>query len=60
MNTRLVEIVDRLKSPRIFVLGDLILDRYVWGSVHRVSPKPRCRSSTCNGRTIDPGGPRTW
>jgi D-beta-D-heptose 7-phosphate kinase/D-beta-D-heptose 1-phosphate adenosyltransferase len=39
MNNRLVEAVEKLRSPRIFVLGDLILDRYVWGSVQRVSPE---------------------
>ena len=39
MNTRLLEALSRLKKPRILVLGDLILDRYVWGSVHRVSPE---------------------
>src|SRR5882672_4348162 len=39
MNTRLVEIVGRLKKPRVFVLGDLILDKYVWGSVSRISPE---------------------
>jgi hypothetical protein len=33
MNNRLVEIVGRLGAPRVFVLGDLILDKYVWGSV---------------------------
>jgi len=36
---RLLEVLPRLKTPRLFVAGDLILDRYVWGSVHRVSPE---------------------
>ena len=39
MHGRLAGIVERLSSPRLFVLGDLILDRYVWGAVHRVSPE---------------------
>ena len=33
------KIADRFPSCRIAVLGDLILDRYVWGSVDRISPE---------------------
>ena len=25
--------------PRIMVIGDLILDEYIWGSVSRISPE---------------------
>jgi len=32
-------IVDRFPACSIGVLGDLILDRYVWGSVDRISPE---------------------
>src|SRR5262245_1897968 len=39
MASRLVEAVRRLRSPRILVVGDLILDRYVWGDVNRISPE---------------------
>lgn len=39
MMDRLLELIDRLGSPRVFVLGDLILDRYIWGSVSRISPE---------------------
>lgn len=39
MNDRLADLVAKLARPRIFVLGDLILDRYVWGTVERVSPE---------------------
>lgn len=35
----LVELLDRLGSPRILVLGDLMLDRYTWGNADRVSPE---------------------
>jgi D-beta-D-heptose 7-phosphate kinase/D-beta-D-heptose 1-phosphate adenosyltransferase len=33
----LLEIVENLGSPRILVLGDAILDRYIWGDAERVS-----------------------
>src|SRR5436190_15336212 len=56
MNTRLIEIVGRLRSPRIFVLGDLILDRYVWGSVHRVSPEAPVQILNVTREEFRPGG----
>jgi D-beta-D-heptose 7-phosphate kinase/D-beta-D-heptose 1-phosphate adenosyltransferase len=32
-------ILSQLGKPRILVLGDLILDRYIWGDVERTSPE---------------------
>ena len=29
----------KIGSPRILVVGDLILDRYTWGNADRVSPE---------------------
>jgi D-beta-D-heptose 7-phosphate kinase/D-beta-D-heptose 1-phosphate adenosyltransferase len=37
MNARLVELVRHLGRPKVVVLGDLILDRYVWGDAERIS-----------------------
>jgi rfaE bifunctional protein kinase chain/domain len=36
---RLVEILDRLMGVRVMVIGDIMLDRYVWGLVSRISPE---------------------
>jgi D-beta-D-heptose 7-phosphate kinase/D-beta-D-heptose 1-phosphate adenosyltransferase len=33
----LVELVQRLGSPRVLVVGDVMLDRYVWGNAERIS-----------------------
>lgn len=33
------KVLDQLKSPSILVIGDVILDRYIWGNVDRVSPE---------------------
>ena len=33
------EILDRLKGHHIMVIGDVMLDRYLSGSVHRISPE---------------------
>ena len=38
----LSNLIDRLQSqkvPRIGVLGDVILDKYLWGRVDRISPE---------------------
>jgi D-beta-D-heptose 7-phosphate kinase/D-beta-D-heptose 1-phosphate adenosyltransferase len=56
MNTRLADIVGRLKVPRIFVLGDLILDKYVWGSVSRISPEAPVPVVNVKGEEYRPGG----
>ena len=33
------EIIDQLKTVKILVIGDYMLDRYLWGSVERISPE---------------------
>jgi len=35
----LIDLVDRLGRPRILVVGDLMLDRYVFGDAERISPE---------------------
>ncbi len=37
--TRLQTLYDRFAGKRIAVIGDLMLDRYFWGSVARISPE---------------------
>ena len=36
---RLRELTGRFEQLRVLVIGDAILDRYVWGSVDRISPE---------------------
>lgn len=36
---RLDELVRRFGRVRVLVVGDLMLDRFVWGRVHRISPE---------------------
>jgi D-beta-D-heptose 7-phosphate kinase/D-beta-D-heptose 1-phosphate adenosyltransferase len=35
----LIEVLSSLGRPRMLVIGDLILDEYVWGGVERISPE---------------------
>jgi D-beta-D-heptose 7-phosphate kinase/D-beta-D-heptose 1-phosphate adenosyltransferase len=37
MTFELIDEMERLGPPRILVIGDLILDRYVWGDAERIS-----------------------
>lgn len=37
MSTDLLNLVHRLGRPRVLVVGDLMLDRYVWGDAARIS-----------------------
>jgi len=36
---RLTRLVPRLRGKRIGVLGDVMLDRYLWGTASRLSPE---------------------
>ena len=37
MSSDLAELVQHLGQPRVLVVGDLMLDRYVWGDAERIS-----------------------
>src|ERR1043166_2632453 len=36
---KLLEILDRFSTRRLLVIGDLMLDRFIWGHVERISPE---------------------
>ena len=47
MTHDLIRRIEKLGSPRIVVIGDLILDRYIWGFAERISqeaPVPLLRA----------------
>jgi D-beta-D-heptose 7-phosphate kinase/D-beta-D-heptose 1-phosphate adenosyltransferase len=37
MSKDLIDLVERLGQPRVLVVGDVMLDRYVWGDAERIS-----------------------
>ncbi len=51
----LVQAIRRFRDKRILVVGDVMLDRFIWGSVSRISPEAPVpvvevrRESTCLG-----------
>ncbi len=36
---RIDELLSKVKTQRIAVIGDVMIDRYVWGTVNRISPE---------------------
>src|SRR4051794_33806032 len=39
MPTRLIELVERLPSAEVLLVGDFMLDRYLYGNAERLSPE---------------------
>jgi rfaE bifunctional protein kinase chain/domain len=54
--TRLQWILDRASSKRIMVIGDLMLDEFVWGKVGRISPEAPVPVVEVTGESFYPGG----
>ncbi len=53
---RLRQIIDRAGSKRILVIGDLMLDEFVWGKVGRISPEAPVPVVEVTGESFFPGG----
>src|ERR1041384_2550481 len=53
---RLEQILDRAPSMRIVVIGDLMLDEFVWGKVGRISPEAPVPVVEVTGESFYPGG----
>ncbi|MCU0666584.1 MAG: D-glycero-beta-D-manno-heptose-7-phosphate kinase [Candidatus Omnitrophica bacterium] len=50
------KIISRFPKANILVVGDLILDQYIWGNVDRVSPEAPVPIVWANKRNYVPGG----
>lgn len=53
---RLTKIFDAFSEKRIVVIGDLMLDRYLWGSVTRISPEAPVPVVDVDRETFEFGG----
>ncbi|HEY5991886.1 MAG TPA: PfkB family carbohydrate kinase [Candidatus Udaeobacter sp.] len=53
---RLQQILNRAPSKRITVIGDLMLDEFVWGKVGRISPEAPVPVVEVTGESFYPGG----
>ncbi|MBM4053367.1 MAG: D-glycero-beta-D-manno-heptose 1-phosphate adenylyltransferase [Planctomycetes bacterium] len=53
---KLFHIVSNLGSPKIMVIGDLMLDKYVWGEVRRISQEAPIPIINVSTEDVRPGG----
>ena len=60
MTFELIDEMERLGTPRILVIGDLILDRYVWGDAERISQEAPVILLREDRQETRLGGRRTW
>lgn len=56
MNQRLMHILENFKGKKIIVLGDIMLDKYIWGDVSRISPEAPVQVVKVLKETFAPGG----
>jgi len=52
----LIKIIRRFPKARILVIGDLILDEYIWGTVERISPEAPVPVIWASRHDYVPGG----
>lgn len=53
---RLLELVDEFPKAKILVVGDFVLDEYIWGSVSRISPEAPVPVVNVKRESFLPGG----
>ena len=53
---RLHEILKQARRQRLLVIGDLMLDEFVWGKVGRISPEAPVPVVEVSGESLYPGG----
>ncbi|HLG25055.1 MAG TPA: D-glycero-beta-D-manno-heptose-7-phosphate kinase [Candidatus Nanoarchaeia archaeon] len=53
---KLLNILKNFKGKRILVLGDVMLDKYIWGEVTRISPEAPVQVVNVINETNSPGG----
>ena len=52
----LKKIINNFHKTKILVIGDLILDEYIWGDVDRISPEAPVPVVWANKKSYSPGG----
>ncbi len=53
---RFHSIIPKLKNARILVIGDIMLDRFIWGTVSRISPEAPVPVVWARSESFMPGG----
>ncbi|HEY8517862.1 MAG TPA: D-glycero-beta-D-manno-heptose-7-phosphate kinase [Candidatus Binatia bacterium] len=53
---RLLQLVHAFRSARVLVVGDLMLDHFIWGDVRRISPEAPVPVVQVTRESMHPGG----
>ncbi|MCH8329309.1 MAG: D-glycero-beta-D-manno-heptose-7-phosphate kinase [Nanoarchaeota archaeon] len=53
---KLIKIVEQFKNKKILVIGDVMLDKYIWGEVSRISPEAPVQIVNVVKESYAPGG----
>jgi len=56
MKNELLKILDSFKGKKILVVGDIMLDKYIWGDVSRISPEAPVQVVNVIKETFEAGG----
>lgn len=56
MNERLNKVLDSMAGRRILVVGDVMMDEYVWGNARRISPEAPVMVVEVERESYTPGG----
>jgi D-beta-D-heptose 7-phosphate kinase/D-beta-D-heptose 1-phosphate adenosyltransferase len=55
-HSRFAALIARFAGQRVLVIGDLMLDEFIWGKVSRISPEAPVPVVNVTGETYYPGG----
>ena len=56
MKNKLLKILESFKGKKILVIGDIMLDKYIWGDVSRISPEAPVQVVNVLRETFEAGG----
>jgi D-beta-D-heptose 7-phosphate kinase/D-beta-D-heptose 1-phosphate adenosyltransferase len=56
MKQKLLKILEKFRNKKILVIGDIMLDKYIWGEVSRISPEAPVQVVHVSKETYAPGG----
>jgi rfaE bifunctional protein kinase chain/domain len=54
--SELIAVIDRFAAQRVLVIGDLMLDEFIWGKVSRISPEAPVPVVSVTSESYYPGG----
>lgn len=56
MKQKLLKVLENFRNKKILVVGDIMLDKYIWGEVSRISPEAPVQVVHVQKETYAPGG----